>query len=154
MADITEHEPLIRSLLTKFKIPYQMRDDCMQDCYIALINAEKNFDNNRNIKFITYAYVAIVRQIYKFISKSKKDRLYIRNFNKYCYNNDIPMVDFYDFIDFLSEREKQVLDMYFIQKLKTHDIAVKIGVSRQTISKHIGDITKKINEKQDSILRT
>ena len=50
-------------------------EDMYQAGCLGLINAYKNFKNEYNVKFTTYAYPFIVGEIYKFIASNKSIRL-------------------------------------------------------------------------------
>jgi len=54
-AQITEYQPLVKSIAYKFKNSGEPLEDLEQVGYIGLINAINLYNQNRGIKFITYA---------------------------------------------------------------------------------------------------
>jgi len=66
-AQITEHQPLVKSIAYKFKNSGEPLEDLEQVGYIGLINAINLYNQNRGIKFITYATWLISGEIRHYI---------------------------------------------------------------------------------------
>ncbi len=64
---ITEYQPLVKSIAYKFKNSGESLEDLEQVGYIGLINAMNLYDQNRGIKFITYATWLISGEIRHYI---------------------------------------------------------------------------------------
>ncbi len=54
-AQIKEYQPLVKSIAYKFKNSGELLEDLEQVGYVGLINAINLYNQNRGIKFITYA---------------------------------------------------------------------------------------------------
>ncbi len=65
---ILENERLVYSVIRKFN--YCDQDDLYQVGMMGLINAYKNYQNDKNTKFSTYAYFYILGEVKKFIRES------------------------------------------------------------------------------------
>lgn len=66
---IIKYESLIWSIVNKYK-SYFDKDDLFQVGVIGLINAYKNYKEDKNTKFSSYAYFYIFGEIKKYISES------------------------------------------------------------------------------------
>ena len=66
-AQITEYQPLVKSIAYKFKNSGEPLEDLEQVGYIGLINAINLYNQNRGIKFITYATWLISGEIRHYI---------------------------------------------------------------------------------------
>jgi len=64
---ITEYQPLVKSIAYKFKKSGEPLEDLEQVGYIGLINAINLYNQNRGIKFITYATWLISGEIRHYI---------------------------------------------------------------------------------------
>jgi RNA polymerase sigma-B factor len=64
---ITEYQPLVKSIAYKFKNSGEPLEDLEQVGYIGLINAINLYNQNRGIKFITYATWLISGEIRHYI---------------------------------------------------------------------------------------
>lgn len=64
---ITEYQPLVKSIAYKFKNSGEQLEDLEQVGYIGLINAINLYNQNRGIKFITYATWLISGEIRHYI---------------------------------------------------------------------------------------
>jgi RNA polymerase sigma-B factor len=66
-AQITEYQPLVKNIAYKFKNSGEPLEDLEQVGYIGLINAINLYNQNRGIKFITYATWLISGEIRHYI---------------------------------------------------------------------------------------
>lgn len=66
-AQITEYQPLVKSIAYKFKNSGEPLEDLEQVGYIGLINALNLYNQNRGVKFITYATWLISGEIRHYI---------------------------------------------------------------------------------------
>ena len=64
---VTEYQPLVKSIAYKFKNSGEPLEDLEQVGYIGLINAMNLYNENRGIKFITYATWLISGEIRHYI---------------------------------------------------------------------------------------
>lgn len=72
--DIMKYEKLIYSIIKKFIYHYDF-DDLKQVGMIGLIKAYKNYDNNQETKFSTYAYTYIMGEVLKYIREDKNIKI-------------------------------------------------------------------------------
>ncbi len=74
MDDILEYENLVWSIVAKYG-GYFDKDDLYQVGMIGLMNAYRNFDASRGVKFSTYAYQHIFGEVYKYVEESRVIRV-------------------------------------------------------------------------------
>ena len=65
---ILENEPLIYKIIGKYRHYFEL-DDLYQVAIMGLIKAYKNYKNDYNTKFTTYAYPYILGEVIKYISE-------------------------------------------------------------------------------------
>lgn len=86
----------ITDLINEYKVPIKIKsrtfylvggeqEDLLQEGLIGLVNAINNFDENRGIKFSTFANVCITRQMIDAIKLANRDKHTILN-NAYSLN--------------------------------------------------------------------
>ncbi|MFT8313210.1 MAG: sigma-70 family RNA polymerase sigma factor [Clostridium sp.] len=76
MIDPREHIGLAKSQAGKLYKSFKLKDkysfeDILQQCYLSLVNAAKNFDETTGNQFSTYAYNCIHHDLFKFVSRDK-----------------------------------------------------------------------------------
>jgi len=79
---IIENENLIYSIINKYANYYDI-DDLYQVGVIGIIKAYKNYNNNFNTKFTSYAYTYIFGEIVKYINESKSFKINKENRHLY-----------------------------------------------------------------------
>lgn len=74
MEDLLDYESLVYSIINKYK-GYFEQEDLYQVGMMGLIQAYKNFNDNFNIKFSSYAYYYINGEVLKYMRESKTIRV-------------------------------------------------------------------------------
>lgn len=67
---ISQNKNLVYGICSKYG-NYTDKEDLHQVGMIGLINAYKNFDSNKNVKFSTYAFPYIVGEVSKYVRENK-----------------------------------------------------------------------------------
>lgn len=76
---ILQYDKLIRKILTKYVNNNDANyDDYLQEGRLALFKAINNFDLDKGVKFITYAYICIEKSILTYLRKTKNIVKYVR----------------------------------------------------------------------------
>ena len=68
---IIQNEPLIYSIINRYKEYFDI-EDLYQTAAIGLINAYKNYKNDKQTKFSSYAYFYIKGEVKKYIREKNK----------------------------------------------------------------------------------
>lgn len=143
-------------------------DDLVSIGYIGLVKASKSYDDTKNIKFSTLAFVCIKNEIlrefinkqYRFNDTNTVSLNTIINTNRYSADlelkdiiQDDKMGDYLEnlynkiLIDSIYEKctdkEKKVIDLY-LEGYSLKDISVKLGCHWATVSKIISNLKKYI----------
>lgn len=71
---ITSNMRLVMSIANKYVTPQHSFDDLVSDGTITLMNAVDKFDADRGFRFSTYAYRSIVRNLYRSIMETQKEK--------------------------------------------------------------------------------
>lgn len=67
---IEKNKGLLHKLMRKCNIEdSKMREDLMQELYLAILEAERDFDSNKNVKFTTYAYWKMRGRLFRFAKR-------------------------------------------------------------------------------------
>lgn len=70
MEDIKNYYNLIRSIVNKYCINPSDKEDMFQEGLIGLMNAYENFDEEKGVKFSSFAYTHILGEVLKYIRES------------------------------------------------------------------------------------
>lgn len=169
MIDITEHLGLAQRIAWNFypkiRAKYEF-EDVLQVAYVGLTKAGRDFDGSRGLKFSTYAFAIIKGEVIRFISDDKRYNMsrgvphnlamisYEFEYENGCLQNMIGVDGFEDSfivraeinnaVNQLSQREKQVMKMYYINDLHQGEIAKIMHTSQSQISRMKIRISKKL----------
>jgi RNA polymerase primary sigma factor len=81
--EIIAHTPLVKSIVRRYKLPYNMVEDAMQEGMLGLMHAAKKFDSSKGFMFNTYARHWVKHYVAQYIERENK------------YNNNISLVTEY-----------------------------------------------------------
>ena len=133
---IQEYFPLVKSIANKYKHYGVPLEDLIQEGMIGLLEAEKNFDQNRNTKFSTYATYWIKKKIIKAIEQEKKcspnsielnENLTSEKTTYEQSRNEIGLPEN------MPEQEKIVLKLLFNEENTLKEIADIMKISRERV---------------------
>ncbi|MEZ0535961.1 sigma-70 family RNA polymerase sigma factor [Caldicellulosiruptoraceae bacterium PP1] len=79
-------QPVVKAVIRKYNKP-SLYEDLLQEGNLAIIQAINNYDPSKNIKFITYAYYWIERNIQRCIIRDTNIRPSFRNCNVFSIPN-------------------------------------------------------------------
>ncbi|MFI3238001.1 MAG: sigma-70 family RNA polymerase sigma factor [Lachnospiraceae bacterium] len=105
-----KYKYLVRSLAKDLFLPGADHEDLIQEGMIGLFKAIRDFDKEKNVKFITFATVCITRQMYTAIESAQR-------------NKHIPLNNYLP-IEYLQEEQepldvKSIPEMIVLEKEKT-----------------------------------
>jgi len=149
---IENYMPLANKLAVERKktLPRKIDlEEIKSAAYFGLVDAAQKFDVAKSVSFGTYARIRIVGEIQDFIRESyKNDERY--GISLYqpdattgdCLINNLsqgrPTKFFDDFfastIDTLSDLDKNIVMMYYVEDLSLKEIGVQIGLSESRVS--------------------
>ncbi|APF28150.1 RNA polymerase sigma factor, sigma-70 family protein [Clostridium sporogenes] len=162
MIDIEQHLNLVHSIASKrykqFRHKYSY-DDLFQEGCLGLMKAVNRFDDNKGIKFSTYAYPYVDGQILimarddKWYGKNRKERFeksapysldsiikgteneitYIDSIGNYDFNFE--KIEVRMLVDMLPNKLKDIVSMIYIEGFSQTEIAKIIGCSQVSISR-------------------
>lgn len=131
---------LVYSLALKYKNDFVDFDDLIQEGYIGLYKAYKNYKTDKNVSFSTYAYFWIKKYIIAFLNKQKKE-----NFLSFD-EVDVEKISYFEEISEdktdikekisnlnLDDLELKVISLNFKQKLPLDKIAKILNLPRERI---------------------
>jgi len=147
------HKLIYRAVHTRVRDP-QFAEDCVSDCHLVMIRVVSSYNPWLGIRFSTYAFTCLLRELSRLVQKQRKDRLR----NAASFDNvwrdhtfeaapieagsDGPEADVRQFLatghPLLSDREKQILSQRFgfnsdgaTAKLK--DIGNDLRISKERV---------------------
>ncbi len=177
---LNKYKPLVNNKVSKYFIVGAEKEDIVQEGMIGLYKAVRNFDNNKQNTFKTFANICIERQLITAIKTSTRQKHIPLNncvsLNTSAYSNGddgVELIETYDsktiedpletmmkkeyYVEIhstidkkLSKFEKQVLDR-LIKGESYEDIAKKIDAPVKSIDNAIQRIRKKANNKMSNI---
>ena len=141
-------------------------DDLVSVGYIGLVKASKSYDDTKNIKFSTLAFVCIKNEILReFVNKQYRfnDTNTVSLNTKFQPKHDIDCIELQELIpddkmeDYLenldnkilidsiyekcTDKEKRVIDLY-LEGFSLKDISIKVGCHWTTVSKIISNLKR------------
>jgi RNA polymerase sporulation-specific sigma factor len=171
MIDISEHLGLAQKIAWGFypKIHKKYEfEDILQVAYVGLVKAGKSFDETRGIKFSTYAVPKIKGELIRFLKDDKKyniSRGVPHDYTMLSFefenengclrdkigNNDfecglIKIISVNESINNLSNQEKKILKLYFIDNLTQKQIGEICGILQNQVSRIKRRVVKKLRE--------
>ncbi len=145
-------EPLIKSSIKKYYYGDMDRDDLIQEGKLKVLECLKTFDRDKGVYFLGYLK-AQLRYLYLNLSKVKEFEISLNSqidigegsvemidtlvdesvdiegdFAKKTECNDLRKI-----MNVLTEREAQVLKMYYFENIGMKDIADKLGLAYRTV---------------------
>lgn len=160
MIDVTEHMGLaqfvVKSFYPKYSYKYEY-EDILQIAYLALVKAANGFNENLGYKFSTFATNSMFRALYNFAQRDRRFNKkigvaveqpvlsYESEYENGCLANQIGSNNFEDNLlskielqeitEKLSDQEKKIFELYFINDLKQSEIAQIININQNQVSR-------------------
>lgn len=131
--------PYFAKSYTKSLTSYQ-REELIQEGYIGLLYASRNYNETLGFKFSTYSSYWIKRYFVNYLKK-------IKNYDYLPLNIDV--IKYYDYkkeidLEVLNEVEKDLIKKRYYDKKQVKEIAVEYSLSRNTISNKLKDSIHKL----------
>lgn len=132
----------------------QLAEDCAAECHIVMIRAVASYNPWIGIRFSTYAFTCLLRELTRLVQRQTKDRLRLAaSFEEFSLDNslktavpDVPPDDLDVYVakffeaehTLLNDREKQVLSQRFGlnsggSKAKLKDIGSELNISNERV---------------------
>ena len=173
---LRDYEKLIFKLANKSYIRYNRKyalEDVLQEAKISAIRAYRNYDPSKNTKLITHLHnyinfylshyfradtglIKIPNKVLRDENKQKPELVH----NDFIYDNSTdnehPFLDnssidkkiqLDELLDTLSDREKEIINLIYIQGYTYDEVAMMYNVSRQAINNAANKSIKKLREK-------
>jgi RNA polymerase sigma factor (sigma-70 family) len=173
---LRDYEKLIFKLANKSYIRYNRKyalEDVLQEAKISAIRAYRNYDPSKNTKLITHLHnyinfylshyfradtglIKIPNKVLRDENKQKPELVH----NDFIYDNstdnehpflDNSLIDkkiqLDELLDTLSDREKEIINLIYIQGYTYDEVAMMYNVSRQAINNAANKSIKKLREK-------
>ena len=131
--------PYFAKSYTKSLTSYQ-REELIQEGYIGLLYASRNYNETLGFKFSTYSSYWIKRYFVNYLKK-------IKNYDYLPLNIDV--IKYYDYkkeidLEVLNEVEKDLIKKRYYDKKQVKEIAAEYSLSRNTISNKLKDSIHKL----------
>ena len=173
---LRDYEKLIFKLANKSYIRYNRKyalEDVLQEAKISAVRAYRNYDPSRNTKLITHLHnyinfylshyfradtglIKIPNKALRDETKQKPELVH----NDFLYDNssdnehpflDNSIVDkkiqLNELLDTLSDKEKEIIKLIYIDGFTYDEVAIMYNVSRQAINNTANKSIKKLREK-------
>ncbi len=133
---IKENEKLIYSIINKYSYYFNI-DDLYQVSVIGLINAYKNYNQDKNTKFSTYAYFYILGEV----------KNYIRESNYFKVSKDLVK------LNTLIDKTSSYLEQKLLRTPTLEEISIylKMDYSLLEEAQSISNLVKSLDDEDDSM---
>lgn len=144
--------PVIVSSIRKYCNQFNDFDDLIQDGYMHVIESLKKYDSSKGVYFLGYIKYSLM---YFYLDKAKKYKYHVSLnepiIGKYTNSEFIDFLEDFDIclekdfeykesvaslyraIECLSDRERQVIVMYYIKGYRLIDVAKELGLAYRTV---------------------
>lgn len=173
---LRDFEKLIYKLANKSYVRYNRKyafEDILQEAKVSAIRAYRNYDPSKNTKLITHLHnyinfylshyfradtglIKIPNKVLRDENKQKPELVH----NDFLYDNssdhehpflDNSIVDLKiqleELLDTLNDKEKEILNLIYIEGYTYDEVAIMYNVSRQAINNTANKSIKKLREK-------
>lgn len=146
---VLNYLPLARSLASKAKknLPQSVAiDELRSVAYLGLIDAAIKYAEEKSL-FSTYARFRIYGELKDFVRDFYRDR------NRMVVSDQIEITandmsyDFEYLCQYLSDVDKKILTMYYINEMHMKEIGIKIGLSEGRVSQRLKSIREYLKKK-------
>ena len=173
---LRDYEKLIYKLANKSYLRYSKKyalEDILQEAKVSAIRAYRNYDPSKNTKLITHLYnyinfylshyfrantglIKIPSKVLRDETKQKpeivhNDFLYENGFDHqhpFLDNSSIDKkIQLNELLDSLSDKEKEIIKLIYIEGFTYDEVAIMYNVSRQAINNTANKSIKKLREK-------
>ena len=173
---LRDYEKLIFKLANKSYLRYSKKyalEDILQEAKVSAIRAYRNYDPSKNTKLITHLYnyinfylshyfrantglIKIPSKVLRDETKQKpeivhNDFLYENGFDHqhpFLDNSSIDKkIQLNELLDSLSDKEKEIIKLIYIEGFTYDEVAIMYNVSRQAINNTANKSIKKLREK-------
>ena len=173
---LRDYEKLIFKLANKSYIRYNRKyplEDVLQEAKISAVRAYRNYDPSRNTKLITHLHnyinfylshyfradtglIKIPNKVLRDETKQKpelvhNDFLYDNgsdNEHPFSDNSSIDkIIQLNELLDTLSDKEKEIIKLIYIEGFTYDEVAIMYNVSRQAINNTANKSIKKLRKK-------
>lgn len=156
--------PLIISSIRRYYNRIDQYDDLIQEGYETILQAIENYDPNRGVKFLGYIKTMLK---YRYLEKHREKQFLSLNepldegeFIDFLEGDEEDPIDIVikkeetnillESLNCLTERQRQVMVDYYINRLSIGEIADKLGISYRTV---VNTKTQGLNKLKKGIVK-
>lgn len=149
--DAQQYLGFITKMAKQFTDNKDFEQDLIQEGYIGIMEAKKNFNPNIGIKFLTYACPYIKNRILRYYNKNKKEQCCSFSEDlKLNYEDsfdDMTYLNVEDVLEDCSEDTKNIIDLILTQGMTIREVAEQLGYSKSKVSYILSKDKEKIYKK-------
>lgn len=140
--------PLIISSIKRYYNNYSQYEDLVQEAYEEILKCVANYDENRGVNFLGYVKVQL-----KFLYLNKHKERFTFSLNETLGEDGVELIDLLegeenpleeylmkeskealiDVLSKLTERQSEVLLLFYVDELSIGEISKKLGISYRTV---------------------
>lgn len=144
--EIQQYKNIIIQLARNLTSDRELQKDLIQEGYIGLLNAKKNFNPKYEVKFLTYAYPYIKSAMLRYYNKNKKEMGISLN-DELDFSNDLEDIYINCINDCLvdcSDEVQKIIHYIVDDGLTIREIAKKMGYTKSKVSYMLSKEREKI----------
>ena len=159
---ITRLQPLVLSSIKRYYYKSHEFEDLVQDGNIKILECIEDFEPNRGVYFLGY-----VKTMLKFMYLDKHKKKYHTSLNEKVGDGETEIIDLLvsedrDILEsilmdekvkelnqalaILTTRQKEIIILFYIERMSMGDIASKLGISYRTVVNTKTTALKKLNQ--------
>ena len=120
------------------RLPLSRRGDAEHEGIVALLKCNQNFDPERGLKFMTFAFPHVRKAIIFDVREHKWRKRSVTEFDEIIHANKVIedrsfSIALQEAISQLDDKEKEIIKLKYFDSERVEAIAKKLNVTRQTI---------------------
>lgn len=112
------YKPMIYSIIRKYDIPGYTAEDLFQEASIAVLQAEKSYNESKNMKMETWVYNSIKWHLGRLVEKNKKHNNEV-SYNTTINDGDGNQTELLDTFADLKDSYEEIEDLIMLDTYKT-----------------------------------
>jgi RNA polymerase sigma factor (sigma-70 family) len=132
--------PLVRAMARRYQGPGLEGEDLEQEAWLALLEAEESYCPERNVPRPAFYQSRVRGALGEVLRRYRRDALFWRGATpvEALAQGEHRSFELLQSLSVLSQRQRQVISMYYWHQLSLRQIAAELGISISAVQVHKG----------------
>lgn len=134
---IEDYFPLVKKIVKRYENLGLEKDDLFQEGCLGLIEAKKNYKEEKKVNFSVYARFWIKKHIIESIERYRKQKIYISEEKMFHLFNtklsDYSEISYKLNLNLLTKEERKIIEEFYLKEKTLKEIADELRMSREQV---------------------